>query len=77
MTERFDVGGVAVSGDHFIGGERVGSAGTFETRSPLDWKQVLGTIARGDADTADAAVTAASVAFPAWAALICSSGIAP
>lgn len=69
MTERFDVGGVAVSGDHFIGGERIGSAETFETRSPLDWKQVLGTIARGDADTADAAVTAASEAFPAWAAL--------
>lgn len=69
MTERFDVGGVAVSGDHFIGGKRVASAGTFETRSPLDWNLVLGDIARGDAHTAELAVAAATEAFPAWAAL--------
>ncbi|MEE4164249.1 MAG: aldehyde dehydrogenase family protein, partial [Woeseiaceae bacterium] len=69
MTKRFDVGGVAVSGDHYIGGERRSSAETFETRSPLDWNLVLGNVARGDAKTADAAVAAATEAFPAWAAL--------
>ncbi len=68
-TQRFDVGGVAVSGDHFIGGERVASNETFESRSPLDWNLVLGNVARGDESTADAAVTAATEAFPAWAAL--------
>lgn len=69
MTERFDVAGVAVSGDHFIGGARVSSPETFETRSPLDWELKLGDIARGNAVTADAAVTAACNAFPSWAAL--------
>lgn len=68
-TQRFDVGGVAVSGDHFIGGKRVSSNDTFESRSPLDWNLVLGNVARGDEKTADAAVTAATEAFPAWAAL--------
>ena len=69
MTDRFDVAGVSVSGDHFIGGKRVASKDTFETRSPMDWNQVLGNVARGDAATADAAVSAATEAFPAWAAL--------
>lgn len=69
MTERFDVGGVAVSGEHFIGGKRMSSKETFESRSPLDWNLVLGNVARGDADTADAAVAAATDAFPAWGAL--------
>jgi len=69
MTQRFDVAGVSVSGDHFIGGERVSSPETFETRSPMDWELKLGDIARGDAEAADAAVTAATEAFPAWAAL--------
>jgi 5-carboxymethyl-2-hydroxymuconic-semialdehyde dehydrogenase len=68
-SERLDVGGVAVSPDHFIGGRRVGSARTFEDRSPLDWTWKLGDVARGDAETADLALTAATEAFPAWAAL--------
>lgn len=68
-TQRFDVGGIPVSGDHFIDGRRVASNETFETRSPLDWNLVLGDVARGDSATADAAVTAATKAFPAWAAL--------
>jgi len=72
MTNRFDVGGVSVSGDHFINNERVTSESTFETRSPLNWKIVLGNIARGNDVTADAAVTAAKNAFPAWAALTVS-----
>jgi betaine-aldehyde dehydrogenase/5-carboxymethyl-2-hydroxymuconic-semialdehyde dehydrogenase len=68
-TQRFDVGGIPVSGDHFIDGRRVASNETFETRSPLDWNLVLAEVARGDSATADAAVTAATKAFPAWAAL--------
>jgi betaine-aldehyde dehydrogenase/5-carboxymethyl-2-hydroxymuconic-semialdehyde dehydrogenase len=66
---RFDIAGVGVSGDHFIGGERVGSAGTFESRTPLDWSQHLADVARGDQATADAAIRSAVDAFPEWAAL--------
>src|SRR5689334_8039340 len=64
-----DVDGVTVSTDHYIGGRRVGSPATFEDRSPLDWSRKLADVARGDAATADAAVTAAVEAFPAWADL--------
>ena len=60
---------MAVSPDHFIGGKRVGSAQTFEVRSPLDWDWKLADVARGDALTADLAVTAAVDAFPGWSAL--------
>ena len=42
---------------------------TFEDRSPLDWSWKLADIARGDAATADAAVTAAVDGLPAWADL--------
>ncbi len=69
MTNRFDVEGVSVSADHFIGGESVSSPQTFETRCPMDWSLILGHVARGDAKSADQAVTAATKAFPAWAAL--------
>ena len=58
---------LAVSPDHYIGGKRVSSDSTFEVRSPLDWDWKLADIARGDALTADAAVTAAVDAFPGWA----------
>lgn len=69
VAERVDVEGVAVSPDHLIGGERVGSSATFENRSPLGWSQLLADVARGDAATADAAVTAAATAFRPWADL--------
>ncbi len=69
MRDRFTVGHVSVSPDHYIGGKRVSSPTTFETRSPMDWSMLLGNISRGDADTADQAVAAAEAAFPAWAAL--------
>lgn len=69
MTNRFEVEGVSISPDHFIGGRRVPSARTFETRSPLDWSRVLGEVARGDAGTADQALAAATEAFPVWASL--------
>jgi len=69
MSQRLDVDGVSVSPDHFINGERVGSARTFEDRSPLDWEWKLADVARGGPIEADLAVTAAVEAFPAWAAL--------
>ena len=69
MSERFDIEGVAVSPDHFIGGKRVSSSETFETRSPMDWSLLLGNVARGNAATADLALKAATDAFPGWAAL--------
>jgi len=68
-SSRSEVSDVAVSPDHFIGGKRVGSAQTFEVRSPLDWDWKLADVARGDALTADLAVTAAVDAFPGWSAL--------
>jgi betaine-aldehyde dehydrogenase/5-carboxymethyl-2-hydroxymuconic-semialdehyde dehydrogenase len=62
------VEGVAVSGEHFIGGERVASDRTFETISPVDCS-VLAEVARADSEIVDRAVRAAHDAFPAWAAL--------
>jgi betaine-aldehyde dehydrogenase/5-carboxymethyl-2-hydroxymuconic-semialdehyde dehydrogenase len=64
-----DVDGVSVSPDHFINGERVASPRTFEDRTPLDWTWKLADVARGSALEADAAVSAARDAFPAWSAL--------
>jgi betaine-aldehyde dehydrogenase/5-carboxymethyl-2-hydroxymuconic-semialdehyde dehydrogenase len=59
---------VAVSPDHFIGGERVASARRFSTISPID-QSVLAEVSRADPDDVDRAVRAAHDAFPAWAAL--------
>ncbi|MFE4679972.1 aldehyde dehydrogenase [Streptomyces sp. NPDC056721] len=61
------VAGVTVDTRHWIGGERVASAGTFVDVSPIDGS-VLGEIARGTAAEASAAVAAARAAFPGWAA---------
>ena len=54
--------------EHFIDGERVGSPTTFEDRSPIDGS-LIAVVSRGDAATADVAVSAAVRAFPAWAEL--------
>jgi betaine-aldehyde dehydrogenase/5-carboxymethyl-2-hydroxymuconic-semialdehyde dehydrogenase len=67
--ERTNVGGVAVATGHFINNVRVSSHATFEDRSPLDWSLKLADVARGNERDAEAAVSAAHVAFPAWAAL--------
>lgn len=64
-----DIAGFDVSPDHWIGGRRVASPHTFETRSPNDWDLVLADVARGDASTASSAVSAAEEAAPGWAAL--------
>ncbi|MBX9883900.1 MAG: aldehyde dehydrogenase family protein [Novosphingobium sp.] len=69
MSNRIDIDGISVSPDHFIGGQRVSSPETFETRCPFEWGRKLADMARGDAQTAAHAAAAASAAFPAWAAL--------
>ena len=63
-----DVAGVAVDTRHWIGGQRVASATTFEDVSPLDGT-VIAHVSRGGQAEVDAAVAAARAAFPAWAAL--------
>ncbi|MDQ3995022.1 MAG: aldehyde dehydrogenase [Actinomycetota bacterium] len=68
MSAVSSVAGVAVSPDHYIGGERVGSAETFENISPID-ESHLADVARGGRDEVDAAVRAAQDAFPGWADL--------
>jgi betaine-aldehyde dehydrogenase/5-carboxymethyl-2-hydroxymuconic-semialdehyde dehydrogenase len=68
-TTRVEISEYAISPDHYIGGRRVASPNTFEVRSPLDWDWKLADVARGDALTADEAVTSAVAAFPGWAAL--------
>ena len=61
------VAGTAVDTRHWIGGRRVGSAETFEDLSPIDGRTIA-RVARGGQEEAEAAVTAAKTAFPAWAA---------
>ena len=68
-SARAEISDTAVSPDHYIGGRRLSSHVTFEVRSPLDWDWHLADVARGDALTADLAVTAAADAFPGWASL--------
>jgi acyl-CoA reductase-like NAD-dependent aldehyde dehydrogenase len=62
------VAGVEISTDHFIGGERVGSAAKFAVTSPIDGAH-LAEVSAGGAREVSAAVSAARGAFPAWAAL--------
>jgi len=57
--------GVEVSTEHWIGGERVGSSGTFADVSPID-ETTLGEVARGTAEDADRSVTAARAATETW-----------
>jgi betaine-aldehyde dehydrogenase/5-carboxymethyl-2-hydroxymuconic-semialdehyde dehydrogenase len=63
-----NVAGVEVSTDHYINGERVASAQTFTTISPID-ESVLAEVSRASIGDVDLAVQAAHDAFPAWAAL--------
>ena len=69
MTSRLAVGGVEVSVDHLIGGQRLASDRTFECRSSLDWQHKLADVSRGDAATARRAVSAAVDGFAAWSGL--------
>lgn len=55
---------------HVGGGPLDAAAGeTIEVITPVDREQVIATVPRGRAADADAAVTAARAAFPAWSAL--------
>jgi len=60
------VAGVDVDTRHWIGGQRVASADTFEDISPVDGS-LLGKVSRGGRDEAQAAIAAARDAFPGWA----------
>ena len=62
------VAGVTVDTRHWIGGQRVSSAETFASISPIDGSEIA-QVHRGGKAEADAAVAAARAAFPAWAAL--------
>ena len=62
------VAGVEVDTRHWIGGERVASESTFDDVSPLDG-QVIARVSRGGPAEVDAAVAAATAAFPTWAAM--------
>jgi acyl-CoA reductase-like NAD-dependent aldehyde dehydrogenase len=68
-SDRVLVGDVKVSPEHYINGQRVASASTFEDRSPLEWNTKLADVARAGPLEARAAVTAAVDAFAGWAAL--------
>ena len=65
---RLDIGGVSVPCGHLIGGSRTGDGDPYEVLSPIDGS-VLGHIPSGGPAEVEAAVAAASAAFPAWAAL--------
>ena len=62
------VAGMDIDTRHWIGGQRVASATTFDDVSPIDGT-VLGQIHRGGKTEADAAIAAARAAFPAWSGL--------
>lgn len=67
MPRTATIADVSVDLDHWIGGERVSSASTFDDVSPID-ETTIATIARGGVADAEAAVSAARDAFPGWAA---------
>ena len=54
---------------NYVGGEWRDGDGSFEVRSPIDSRIVLGTFAKGTAQDVDDAVAAARAAQPAWAAV--------
>jgi acyl-CoA reductase-like NAD-dependent aldehyde dehydrogenase len=68
MNALLHIDGTAVSPDHYINGQRMASADSFELRSPID-QRVLGRISEAGSAQVFGAVSAASAAFPAWAAL--------
>ncbi len=68
MSDTIHIEGGAISTQHYIDGQRIGSEDRFELFSPID-QRVLGHIASGGAREIDLAITAAARAFPAWAAL--------
>ncbi|MBR9911719.1 MAG: aldehyde dehydrogenase family protein [Gammaproteobacteria bacterium] len=68
MSNFLDVGGIQVSGDHYINGGRVVAEEYIDLHSPID-QRLLGQIANGSPKVVEMAIDAAEKAFPAWAAL--------
>ena len=64
-SPELNVAGIAVSPDHYIGGQRVASSQRFDLRSPID-QSWLGTMCDAGTAEVDAAIAAAQQAFPAW-----------
>ncbi len=62
LLARFQKSGIQ---NRIAGEDRPGSAGTFQTTSPVD-KSVICNVARGTDPDIDAAAEAAKIAFPAW-----------
>jgi succinate-semialdehyde dehydrogenase/glutarate-semialdehyde dehydrogenase len=50
---------------HFIGGEWVGGAATYDVLDPASGEPIA-QVARGGRDEAQRAIDAASTAFPSW-----------
>jgi 5-carboxymethyl-2-hydroxymuconic-semialdehyde dehydrogenase len=69
LSGRAEVEGIEVSTDHWIGGERVGSADAFTDISPID-EAPIAEVARGGVDEVDAAVAAAKRGFEAWGSMV-------
>lgn len=63
-----NVAGVAVSPDHYIGGQRVATATRFDLHCPID-QSLLGQVCEAGAQEVDAAIVAAQRAFPAWSGM--------
>jgi aminomuconate-semialdehyde/2-hydroxymuconate-6-semialdehyde dehydrogenase len=59
------IAGIDIDTRHWIGGQRIASAETFDDVSPADGR-LLGQVSRGGQAEADAAVAAAKAAFPVW-----------
>lgn len=62
------VAGTTIDTRHYINGQRVASAETYQNTSPIDGS-FLGDIARGGNHEVDLAVAAAKAAFKGWAAM--------
>lgn len=69
MSSRYlQVAGHAISGDHFIDGERVAGAHHFDLHSPID-QRLLGSVAEGGEEHVEAAIQASLRAFDSWSQL--------
>jgi acyl-CoA reductase-like NAD-dependent aldehyde dehydrogenase len=58
----------SISAEHYINGQRVASKSHFELRSPID-QRLLGQVCEAGEQEIEAALQAASAAYPAWSAL--------
>jgi len=68
LSDRVVVEGVEVATDHWIGGARIPAGDAFIDVSPID-ETTIAEVARGTANDADRAVTAARAATTTWGAM--------